>query len=1141
MYNMSNNTVSDCEGILFDSELGDVGGTYDHNENYTFSICIAGNGDIIMDFLEFCTEEDFDFLSIYDGPNISSPQIGDDYHGEIDPPQIVATSGCLSLNFTSDPNVVCTGWEAHWYVEIQDPIPVDILPIATVPCESNSLNITFAEPVPCDSIYLASFQLLGPQSPPIASVSPAPCIGNMTTNVSINLASPISTSGNYQVVWTTFEVNECGGIDTLISNEGFQVIDCPVSVFIDGEEEVCAGDCITLTANASGGLAGAYTYNWSSNLPDTRSVEVCPISNSTYTVTVSDANGSTDVNSITIAPLPVPDIDPGNFNICQSDDPFLITASPLGGTWSGMGFDEDNSSTGLYNPTLTSGLSDTVIYEGPNGCLDQVVIEISLLDAGTDDAACPGSDPFMVSGGLPEGGTWSGNGITPEGIFNPTTNGNFEVTYTHPNGCSGSKMVNVGPIVFPTIDSVCQSEEAFILAVTPVGGMWSGDGIDEETNLFDPGEADAGDLQLLYEINGCSDSLTIFIKEIDEARNITACPDQAPFILPGNWTVGGVWSGIGILNPTTGLYDPSILGNDMTDTLTFSVNGCSATRLVRIRYTDIPISDTLRICTLDDPLELDEDNIEMEPDGGIWSGPGTIFMGDDDWIFDPSIAGTGVHQLFYEINDCIDSMLIKVSVTPSITSVPPICVKENPIVLQAFPNSGIWEGAGITNEAEGLFDPQVAFVGFHEITFETFDGCQAISTIEVFQDEPATISGLDDFYCYKDSNLVFSITPPGGNLTVDEAPYTLPLNPVELGSGKHMLHYSVGTGLCYSEVFFEIEIGKELLVSLPSNNDSLCFGESLNITAQGIGGDSTAGYTYHWNQNLGFGKTHYITPTGPTNYSVSVDDGCSQTAVADLSIFVHPNFSTSIDFGPTVCFDDTTFARLNTTPIGDYAYTWDSDPPFEGDTYFSYPTSYNVEALNEETGCYKDIDVQLPGFDLIRANFMLSPNVDCISTLEPDISVIDLSVGARDGYWDFGDGSPRVLYEFGSDLLHTYADTGNYTITLHLENEGNCVSEDSILLCVNAEHRLFAPNAFTPNYDGKNDVFAFKGFDIASIEFQIYNRWGQLIYTGSGMNDQWDGFYKGNRVSPGVYTFMANYVTVYGIRDAVKGFVTVVY
>ena len=1138
-YYMSNLTVDDCEGILFDSENGDIGGTYDHNENYTFSICISGNGEIIMDFNEFCTEEDFDFLRIYDGPNTSAPQIGDDYHGEDDPPQIVATSGCLTLNFISDPNVVCTGWEAHWYVEIQDPIPVDILNIANLPCESNSMNITFAEPVPCDSITVASFQLFGPQAPSIALVSPAPCTGNTTTNVNINFASPINTSGNYTIIWTTYEFNECGALDTLRSIEGFAVVDCPVSVFIEGGDDSCAGDCILLTANASGGLAGTYTYNWNPSGSTNRTNEVCPTESTTYSVTVSDGNGGTTVNSITVNPLPRPTIDLGNISICQSDDPFIITAMPIGGVWSGMGFDEDNINTGLYNPGLTTGLIDTVTYEGPNGCTDQIVIDIALLDVGTDDAACPGSDPFMVSGGLPQGGTWSGNGITVEGLFTPGSDGSFEVMYSHPNGCSGSKMVHVGPIVLPVLDSLCQSEELFLLPATPPGGIWSGEGIDEETNLFDPENANHGDVMLRYSINGCADSMVIYIKEINEAGNITACPDQSPFILPGDWTPNGIWTGMGILDSLTGLYDPSILGDGQTDTLSFSINGCTATRFVRIHYTDIPITDTLEMCTMDDLFDLSENEFDLVPGGGNWIGLGILFLGDGDWVFDPLVAGVGNHQLFYEKNTCVDSMVIKVSQTPSISSVPAICVAEMPIILQSFP-SGIWEGNGITNEIEGVFDPQMAGEGSHEIFLETPNGCRSGITIDVYPDEDAVLSGLDDFYCFIDSNLVFSATPANGVLTVDEAVYTI-INPSEIGSGVHMLRYSEGSGACYSETTFELEVGPELLVEFPANSDSICFGNSLNITAQGVGGDSTAGYTYHWNQNLGFGRNHYITPIASTTYSVSIDDGCSETAVADLHVFVHPDFYTAYDVGPTVCFDDTTFASLHTSPAGSYRYQWDSDPPFTGTTYFSYPTSFIVEVLNEETNCYKDVSVQLPGYDLIKANFMLSPNVNCIGTTDPRIEVIDLSVGGRDGYWYFGDGSPRIPYEFGEDIDHVYTDTGNYNITLHLENEGNCISEDFISICVNAEHRLFAPNAFTPNYDGKNDVFAFKGFDINQINWQIFNRWGELIFEGKGMSDFWDGFYKGNRVSPGVFTYMANYQTKYGKQGSVKGFVTVVY
>ncbi|MBC7413204.1 MAG: gliding motility-associated C-terminal domain-containing protein [Bacteroidia bacterium] len=54
-------------------------------------------------------------------------------------------------------------------------------------------------------------------------------------------------------------------------------------------------------------------------------------------------------------------------------------------------------------------------------------------------------------------------------------------------------------------------------------------------------------------------------------------------------------------------------------------------------------------------------------------------------------------------------------------------------------------------------------------------------------------------------------------------------------------------------------------------------------------------------------------------------------------------------------------------------------------------------------------------------------------------------------------------------------------------------------------------NAFTPNGDGKNDLF------LKGLEIKIFNRWGQLLFTG---NEGWDGKYKGNTVSPGTYYYM---------------------
>ena len=82
IFNMSNQTVNECKGILLDSENGSPPGSYDHNENYTFSICIPGVPQITSVFDAFCTEEPvngmyLDYMRFYDGPDTLSPQIGD--------------------------------------------------------------------------------------------------------------------------------------------------------------------------------------------------------------------------------------------------------------------------------------------------------------------------------------------------------------------------------------------------------------------------------------------------------------------------------------------------------------------------------------------------------------------------------------------------------------------------------------------------------------------------------------------------------------------------------------------------------------------------------------------------------------------------------------------------------------------------------------------------------------------------------------------------------------------------------------------------------------------------------------------------------------------------------------------------------
>jgi hypothetical protein len=111
--NMSNGSSTTCSSTLFDS--GGSGGNYANNESFTYTYCPATAGDVIQAvFTSFLTENGWDNLAIYDGPNAGSPQIGN-YTGATSPGTVTATlanGGCLTFVFTSDGSVTSAGWEA---------------------------------------------------------------------------------------------------------------------------------------------------------------------------------------------------------------------------------------------------------------------------------------------------------------------------------------------------------------------------------------------------------------------------------------------------------------------------------------------------------------------------------------------------------------------------------------------------------------------------------------------------------------------------------------------------------------------------------------------------------------------------------------------------------------------------------------------------------------------------------------------------------------------------------------------------------------------------------------------------------------------------------------------------------------------
>lgn len=66
---------------------------------------------------------------------------------------------------------------------------------------------------------------------------------------------------------------------------------------------------------------------------------------------------------------------------------------------------------------------------------------------------------------------------------------------------------------------------------------------------------------------------------------------------------------------------------------------------------------------------------------------------------------------------------------------------------------------------------------------------------------------------------------------------------------------------------------------------------------------------------------------------------------------------------------------------------------------------------------------------------------------------------------------------------------------------------------------IFIPNAFTPNEDGTNDEFGIVGEGIEEMTFYIFNRWGEVIFESTEVNNKWNGTFKGEKCENGVYVY----------------------
>jgi len=355
----------------------------------------------------------------------------------------------------------------------------------------------------------------------------------------------------------------------------------------------------------------------------------------------------------------------------------------------------------------------------------------------------------------------------------------------------------------------------------------------------------------------------------------------------------------------------------------------------------------------------------------------------------------------------------------------------------------------------------------------------------------------------------------------------------------------------------------------------ICEGDKYELSViYKAGGNGN--YSYSWSQ----GSTEpefTIRPLNTETYYVTLSDDCGTPPVVDtVEVVVNPN--------PYI---STVTQKDSCEPLGVYFapyppdstchYQWNFGDPISGGNessemypshYYQYAGKYDVMVhLSTDIGCtfdtiFNDWIIVHP---VPEADFSMDPNPATLfnnTVTFTDITECEDTITRV--HWDFGNGETDYFPYGGSRPKSSYANPGYYDVVLFAESQFGCKDTVTKVLRVNDEYTLYAPDAFSPGQDGRNDYFYPVGHGLdgtKEYKLVIHDRWGMVVFDTDVMpygtdkrvgdfrpedvpEDQrgWNGRYQnvGEYVQNDIYTWSVRVIDVNGVAHEAAGRVNVI-
>jgi gliding motility-associated-like protein len=461
--------------------------------------------------------------------------------------------------------------------------------------------------------------------------------------------------------------------------------------------------------------------------------------------------------------------------------------------------------------------------------------------------------------------------------------------------------------------------------------------------------------------------------------------------------------------------------------------------------------------------------------------------------------------LYFQTTTCTTCTFQQANINVQSTSTPAACGVNNGSVT-ANPTGGVapytyvWNTspAQTTQTATGLAPGQ------YIVVVSDATGCNSgIDTVTVGQVGGTTVtSSSTPVLCNGGSTGSATANPQTG-----QSPYTYSWSTTPSQTNATATGLSAGTytvtqtdGMGCTDTSIVIVTQPPVLTSVKDSINVLCNGNNTGsawVTASGGVGN----YTYSWTTlPVQTSDTAVNLTAGTYTCFITDANGCSIQKIFNITQ-PPPLVLTSV-FTIADCGIPNGNATVSVTGgNGPYTYSWNTNPvqttAAASNLANGNYTVYVVDANN----CTANMSIAVIDANDPVAQFTVTPTVTSIS--DPNFSFTDLSVNATSWTWSFGDPGDSSTSNL-QNPTHTYSDTGTFCIMLIVSN---AVCSDTTVNCVvvQPELSIFVPNAFTPNGDGKNDVFMPLGEFIGEFQMYIFDRWGNNIFKSTDTKIGWDG------------------------------------